>query len=144
MKEDEQLDWEWRDRDGNLLERVPANDSINSYRLNATTYYRMALSGPMALWMLAGFLLLTVLDVGTTLACLSRGATEGNPLMRQLLIHGELTFWIAKLSVAAVAVVILETAYLRNRRLGFRIITGVYLFQALVVLNNLAVIERLS
>lgn len=105
---------------------------------------RMIRSGPMALWLLAGFLLLSVLDCATTLYLLHRGATEINPLMAGVLSHGELAFWGIKLGVAVLAAVVLEAAYLRNRRLGFRVIVGVYAFQIVVVTINTIGIARIS
>ncbi len=105
---------------------------------------RLIRSGPMALWMLAGFLLLSVLDCATTLYLLHRGATEINPLMGWALERGELVFWIVKLGLALGVAAVLEAAYLRNRRLGFRIIVGVYAFQVIVVTINTVGVARIS
>lgn len=103
-----------------------------------------ARSGPMALWMLLGFLVLSAMDAYTTLVSLDLGGGEGNPFMRPLLARGAVTFWLVKMTLAVAAAVLLEVAYLYKRRVGFRIISGVYLFQLLIVLNNIAVIGRLS
>lgn len=102
---------------------------------------RLIRSGPMALWMLAGFLVLSALDAGLTLYLMEHGAKEANPLMAAVIEHGPAWFWSVKMSLALLCVVILEAAYLCSRRSGFRVITAVYFFQVAVVIWNLNLVR---
>lgn len=108
------------------------------------TTYRLIRSGPMALWLLAGFLVLSVMDCATTVWLLHRGAIEINPFMQILLRRGVLAFWVGKMLIAFGACCVLEAAYLRNRILGFRVIAGVYTLQAIVVFLNVLAAGRIS
>ena len=106
--------------------------------------YRLIRSGPMALWMLAGWIVLSAMDAFLSLRLLDMGATEINPVARWMLSLGDGWFWGIKMTAAVLVAVVLEAAYLRRRILGFRIITGVYFFQAIVVLILLHTAWRLS
>lgn len=105
---------------------------------------RLIRSGPLALWMLAGFVVLSAMDASTTVWLMHRGTAEANPIMRALIAQGDAWFWFGKMALALLCVVVLEWAYLNRRISGFRIIAAVYLFQAVIVVNNLILVGRVN
>src|SRR4051794_5216047 len=84
------------------------------------------------------FILLQVTDVGTTLAALSYGGYEQNPLVARFMVFGTLhgLLW-SKLVLLALAAVMI-------RWRGFRVIRSANIAFALVVGWNIVVLIRLA
>jgi hypothetical protein len=85
------------------------------------------------------FSYLQVLDLLTTLAFLCLGATEGNPLVRFLIMHAPSPFW--GLAAAKIIALILGVYCLKLRKA--RLLTRInFLFGVVVAWNLIVIVLR--
>ena len=67
-------------------------------------------------------------DAVATMQHIGRGvAAEGNPLMASLIQHNAITFFLVKMSVTALGLLVCYSySHLRTARLGIRLVLGIY------------------
>lgn len=97
----------------------------------------------MFAWWMSGILMgLTLMDAGTTQWLLDHGATEINPLMAALLMHGLWVFWVAKVGIGALICLVLRAAWQRDRRRGLIVFSIAGFIMAGIVLVNLTQVAQ--
>lgn len=92
-------------------------------------------------WRVLFWILLTLnaLDLATTRLALAAGVSEGNPLMRLVLSHGE--WWLVGYKLAVGGIASFVVARLAHRSMSFRRIAFAFLIALVfVVLWNIAAI----